>query len=135
MSSLASAKTSRDDQEGGKEKLKILEDPHQWATTKQVEKALKNGKQVFLCMIRVDLDKESSEVEINDESIVPILQEYEAVLPDKLPNGLPPPRDVDHKIEFVPRQSPPVKAAYRMDLTELQELKKQPQELLNMVYI
>ena len=43
----------------------------------------------------------------NDELRLAILKEFEDVFPDELPKGLPPSRNVDHKIELEPGISPP----------------------------
>ena len=61
-------------------------------------------------------------VEINDdktktpypEEVQNILRKYADVFPKDLPVGLPPQRDVDHKIELIPGAEPPHKAPYRM---------------------
>ena len=58
-----------------------------------------------------------------------LLAEFADVFPDDLPSGLPPKREVDHKIELEPGNAPPTKAPYRMSPLELDELKKQLAEL------
>jgi len=45
------------------------------------------------------------------------------VFPDKIPE-LPPSRDVDFTIDFIPRVGPVSIALYRMTLTKLAKLKK-----------
>ncbi|PON59962.1 hypothetical protein TorRG33x02_286090, partial [Trema orientale] len=49
----------------------------------------------------------------------------------ELPKELPPRRAIDHKIELEPGTRPPAKAPYRMAPSELMELRKQLDELLN----
>ena len=51
-----------------------------------------------------------------------ILEEYKDVFRDKLPPGLPPRRDVDHKIELEPGPAPIAKAPYHMNLSECKVL-------------
>ena len=51
------------------------------------------------------------------------------------PPGLPPPRDVDFRIELHPGTSPISMTPYRMAQVELQELKVQIQELLGKGFI
>ena len=58
----------------------------------------------------------------------------EDVFPDELP-GLPPPREVDFRIELHPGTSPISMTPYRMAPVELQELKVQIQELLGKGFI
>jgi hypothetical protein len=57
------------------------------------------------------------------------LAEYRDVFPDALPDGLPPSREVDHRIELIPGSSPPSRPTIRLSATELAELKKQLTEL------
>ncbi|KAJ7942702.1 Transposon Ty3-G Gag-Pol polyprotein [Quillaja saponaria] len=64
-----------------------------------------------------------------------VLKEYEGVMPDKLPQTLPPHRGIDHEIELVPDIKPPAKAPYRMAPPELAELRKQLNELLESGFI
>ncbi|XP_074360454.1 uncharacterized protein LOC141700645 [Apium graveolens] len=57
----------------------------------------------------------------------PVVREYEDVFPNELP-GLPPHRKVDFTIELVLGAEPIFKEPYRMTPLELQELKEQLQE-------
>lgn len=50
-------------------------------------------------------------------------------------SGLPPPRLHDHKIELVPGSTPPAQQAYRMSSSELDELKRQLDDLLEHGFI
>ncbi len=52
-----------------------------------------------------------------------MLDEFLDVMPKKLPDELPPSRQVDHAIEVMLRVAPLVKAPYRMSHEELKELK------------
>ncbi|CAA0805855.1 Unknown protein, partial [Striga hermonthica] len=65
---------------------------------------------------------------------VSIVCEYLDVFPDELPGG-PPDRQVEFTIDLVPGTGPVSKAPYRMAPKELQELKAQIQELLNLGFI
>ncbi|CAA0831731.1 Unknown protein, partial [Striga hermonthica] len=65
---------------------------------------------------------------------VSIVCEYPDVFPDQLPGG-PPNRQVEFTIDLLPGAGPVSKAPYRMALKELQELKTQIQELLNLGFI
>ena len=77
-----------------------------------------------------DSEKRESGVARVDPRIKAVLEEYKDVFPDDLPSGLPPTRDIDHKIEIIPGSAPPVRAPYRMSVPELDELKKQLNDLL-----
>jgi hypothetical protein len=57
------------------------------------------------------------------------LAAYRDVFPDALPDGLPPSREVDHRIELIPGSVPPSRPTIRLSATELAELKKQLTEL------
>ena len=52
-----------------------------------------------------------------------VLAKYANLMPDELPNKLPPRRAVDHSIELEPGKKPPAKAPYRLSGHELEELK------------
>ena len=58
-----------------------------------------------------------------------VLAPYADVFPDDLPPGLPPSREIDHRIELVPGATPPSRPTYRLSAAELTELKKQLAEL------
>ena len=59
---------------------------------------------------------------------VPVVNEYPDVFPEELP-GMPPDRDIEFVIEFIPETSSIAKRPYRMAASELAELKKQLEEL------
>ena len=63
-----------------------------------------------------------------------VVCEYEDVFQDELP-GLPPPRDVDFRIELHPGTLPISMTSHRMAPVELQKLKVQIQELLGQGFI
>ncbi|CAA0806248.1 Uncharacterized mitochondrial protein AtMg00860, partial [Striga hermonthica] len=65
---------------------------------------------------------------------VSIVCEYPDVFPDQLPGG-PPNRQVEFTIDLLPGAGPVSKDPYRMAPKELQELKTQIQELLNLGFI
>ncbi|XP_056694933.1 uncharacterized protein [Spinacia oleracea] len=82
----------------------------------------------YLCSV-VDLN--TPEPSITD---IPIVCEYPNVFPEEIP-GMPPPRELDFSIELIPGSTPISKAPYRMAPAELQELKKQLDDLLKKGYI
>ena len=65
---------------------------------------------------------------------VPVVREFPDVFPDELP-GLPPHREVDFEIDTIPGAAPISIAPYRMAPSELKELKKQLEELLDKGFI
>ena len=69
-----------------------------------------------------------------DMSLPWVVCEYEDVFSDELP-GLPPPRDVDFRIELHPGTLPISMTPHRMAPIEFQVLKVQIQELLGKGFI
>jgi hypothetical protein len=65
---------------------------------------------------------------------IPVVCDYPDVFPDEL-LGMPPDRDIEFAIELHPGTAPISKRPYRMPPTELAELKKQLQELLDKGFI
>jgi len=57
------------------------------------------------------------------------------VIAKELSDSLPPMRDIQHAIDFVPRSTLPNLPHYKMKPTEHVELKKQVDELLNKGFI
>ena len=70
-----------------------------------------------------------------DKARARVLDEYRDVFPTQLPPGLPPEREVDHRIELTPGSSPPSRPVHRMSPTELDELKRQLDELTQSGFI
>ena len=60
---------------------------------------------------------------------VPIVCEYPDVFPEELP-GMPPDRDIESIIELIPGTGPIAQKPYRMNPQELEELKKQLDDML-----
>ena len=69
------------------------------------------------------------------EELKGILEEYKEVFLDKLPYGPPPKRIVDHEIDTAPGETPPHKSPYRLSVAELDELKRQINNLLDQGWI
>ncbi|KAI3755174.1 hypothetical protein L1987_54969 [Smallanthus sonchifolius] len=76
---------------------------------------------------------ELGEFDINIED-VPVVREYPKVFPNELP-GVPPDRQVEFRVDLVPGTTPITKSPYRLAPTEMQELKKQLHELLDIGFI
>jgi hypothetical protein len=75
----------------------------------------------------------SSELESDAQALKLVREEtlapYKDVFPANLPAGLPPSREVDHRIELIPGSTPQSRPTIRLSATELAELKKQLAEL------
>ena len=57
------------------------------------------------------------------------------MFPDDLPAGLPPSREVDHKIELVPGATPQSRPTFRLSAFELAEMKKQLEDLVKAGFV
>ena len=69
------------------------------------------------------------------EQVQEILNDFTDIFPRDLPAGLPPQRDIDHRIDLVPGAEPPHRAPYRMSAKGLDELKQQLRDLTEKGYI
>ena len=67
--------------------------------------------------------------------VVSLLQDYEDVFPEDVPQGLPPIRGIEHQIDFVPGASIPNRPAYRTNPEETKELQMQVSELMKKGYV
>ncbi|XP_076890891.1 uncharacterized protein LOC143542081 [Bidens hawaiensis] len=65
---------------------------------------------------------------------VPIVTEFKDVFPDEF-RGIPPNQEVEFRIDLVPGTAPIAKSLYRLAPTEMKELKKQLDELLEKGFI
>ena len=76
---------------------------------------------------------------VNSEEVPPeivkLLSDFSNVAPEDLLHGLPPMRDIQHAIDFIPSSQLPNLPAYRMNPSESTELKKQVDELLDKGHI
>jgi hypothetical protein len=68
-------------------------------------------------------------------NVANLLEEYMDVFPSKIPPGLPPVRDIEHKIDLILGASLPNHAAYRTNAEETKEIRRQIQDLLERRYI
>ena len=59
-----------------------------------------------------------------------LLDEYEEIIVEDIPDGLPPMRSISHYIDLIPGASFPNKAPYRLTPNENEEFNRQVQELL-----
>ena len=97
-------------------------------STMQARRLMGKGCETFLALI---LDSKSGQVDV--ENIL-VVRELPDIFPEELP-GISLERQLDLSIENVPRTTPMSRTPYRMDPTELKELKSQLQELMDKGYI
>ena len=89
---------------------------------------LKNELQGYLLLSSME-----SNEEVNLKNKV-VVQNFPEVFPDDIP-GLPPNREIEFSIDLIPGTGPISIAPYRMSPSELTELKKQLEELLEKQFI
>nr|GFC75177.1 putative reverse transcriptase domain-containing protein [Tanacetum cinerariifolium] len=85
-------------------------------------KYIERGSQLFIAQVT---EKEPAKKKLQD---VPVICNFPKVFPDDLPE-LPPPRQVEFKIEMIPDDAPVARAPYRLAPSELKELSDQLKEL------
>lgn len=100
----------------------------------QLKKGAKRGEATYLATMRAVDDGSDGLVGEVPREISNVLEEYKGVMPPELPKRLPPKREVDHQIELEPGAKPPAKAPYRMSPPELDELKRQLKDLLELYF-
>lgn len=94
----------------------------------QVERLIEQGCEAYV----VVLATQGSETGMVDE--IEVVREFPEVFSEDV-SRLPPEREVEFSIDLVPRTQPISKAPYRMAPSELVELKKQLEELLDKGFI
>nr|GEZ27830.1 putative reverse transcriptase domain-containing protein [Tanacetum cinerariifolium] len=88
----------------------------------KARKYIERGSHLFITQVT---EKEPAKKQLQD---VPVICNFPEVFPDDLP-GLPPPRQVEFKIELIPRAAPVTRAPYRLAPSELKELSDRLKEL------
>ncbi|XP_047326853.1 uncharacterized protein LOC124930564 [Impatiens glandulifera] len=73
---------------------------------------------------------ENKEDNIIPLQVRPFLQEFVDVVPEEIPTGLPPMRNIQHCVDLIPGASIPNKAAHRMNPKKYEELQRQVEDLL-----
>jgi len=97
----------------------------------QVERSINKGKNIFALFV---LEKGEGETPLHTLA-KPLIQDFYDVFPDDLPSGLPPVRGIEHHIDLLPGAALPNKPPYRCNPTEIKELQRQVQELIDRGYI
>ena len=73
--------------------------------------------------------------ESHRECLGKLIQEYHDLFPEQLPKGIPPSREVKHRIDVEPGSKPPYRPPYRLGPAEQDELEEQIKDLLAQGFI
>ncbi|GKB90210.1 putative reverse transcriptase domain-containing protein, partial [Tanacetum coccineum] len=93
----------------------------------KTQKYIKKGCELFLAQVT---EQESKEKRLED---VLVIRDFPDIFPEELPR-LPPPRQVEFRIDLIPGAAPMAHAPYRLAPSEMKELSDQLQELTEHVY-
>ncbi|CAI7881261.1 unnamed protein product [Closterium sp. NIES-53] len=99
-------------------------------TLARFEKDVKQAMAGFVALVTNEDEGERKTLEI-PPAIQKLLEEFEDVLPDDLPDKLPPYRTHQHEFIEEPGSKPTFRAPYRLSPTELADMKKQIEYLLD----
>jgi hypothetical protein len=102
----------------------------QLITALELQETLLPEDQIFL----INLESQNAEDTYYDDAAKKLIKEFEMVF-QELPKRLPRERHVDHKIDLLPGSKPPAFPHYRLAPAELEELKKQLDELMEKGHI
>ena len=98
----------------------------------QLKRGLAREEPTFMA---IPLMEEVTTEETIPSEIKEVLDSYADIMPESLPQTLPPCRGIDHKIELLLGVKHPAKNAYQMAPPELAKLMKQLDELLTAGFI
>lgn len=87
------------------------------------------GESVIYAIVATGSIQEGGENNI-PAKLTPILSKFKSLIPSELPATLPPMRDIQHQIDFIPGSKLPNLAHYRMSPKENQILQEQVEDLL-----
>ena len=99
---------------------------------RELEQELAQEKHAYVVILTLG---SSFQLEQHPAEVQLLLQEFGDVFPMKLPDRLPPMRDVQHAIELVPGASLPNLPHYRLNPIEHDELRRQIEELIRKGFI
>ena len=100
----------------------------EFLTTKQLKQLERDGILMFSLIASLSVENQAA---IDRLSVV---NEFPEVFPDEIPD-VPPKREVEFSIDLVPVMKPVSMAPYRMPASELAELKKQLEDLLDKKFV
>jgi hypothetical protein len=102
----------------------------QLVSSRCIRKAIKRNEIGCAVLAKIQAVDSFTSSPPSDPSLSALLSEFSDVFPAELPPELPPAREVDHRIELTQSTPPNPRSVYRMSPSELDELKKQLDELI-----
>jgi hypothetical protein len=103
------------------------------ASTRCLRKILRRNQAECLILATINVPPSASSPK--STTLPDFLSDFSDVFPSEIPHQLPPPREIDHRIELTQSTPPTPRSIYRMSPSELDELKKQLDELLECGFI
>jgi hypothetical protein len=114
---------------------KLKKQPNFYAKGSQIRSAFFTNKPTILLVYK-DAYFNTNDLDSAIPSVaVSLMQEFDDVFPEDIPNGLPPLKGIEHQIDLVPGASIPNRPAYRSNSEETKELQRQVNELMMKGYI
>ncbi|CAI5465667.1 unnamed protein product [Closterium sp. Yama58-4] len=99
-------------------------------TMAQFERTVNESNTGYLALVMAAAEEEKPSSEL-PAAVKEVLEQYKDIMPDNLPAGVPPARTHEHEIVEEPGAKPVSRAPYRLSLTELTDMKKQIEYLLD----
>ena len=100
----------------------------EFLSTKQLKHLERDGIMMFSLMASLSIKNQAAIDKLQ------VVCDFPEVFPDEIPD-VPPEREVEFSIDPVPRTKPVSMTPYRMSVSELAELKKQLEELLDKKFV
>jgi hypothetical protein len=93
--------------------LQVKSSPIELVSAVGIKHAMQAADTAYLVLVSdKSVAGEGAATQSIDSRIRSLLNEFKDVFPEDLPEGLPPRRDVDHRIELMPGSTPPTRPAY-----------------------
>ncbi|CAI5460826.1 unnamed protein product [Closterium sp. Yama58-4] len=99
-------------------------------TLARFERTVNESNTGYLALVMAAAEEEKPSSEL-PAAVKEVLEQYKDIMPDDLPTGVPPARTHEHEIVEEPGAKPVSRAPYRLSPTELTDMKKQIEYLLD----